>query len=103
MERKKTKLIFLVLIVFSFLNANSQLNFSITSSTGSYSITCTHSAITLSASSTYTSPVTYTWSTPQLNTVISNLLLVSNPGVEIPVKQTPTFYSKQTPHFHLLF
>jgi hypothetical protein len=23
--------------------------------------------------------------------------------VEIPVKQTPTFYSKQTPHFHLLF
>jgi hypothetical protein len=79
-----------------YINGKSQLTFSVISLSGSYSITCTHSAITLSASSNYTSPVTYTWSTPQLNTVITNTLSTSNPGVYTITASSGSISASQT-------
>lgn len=93
---KYKRSIYLIFAIFCFIQANSQLNFSILSSTGSYSITCTHSAITLSTTSSYSSPVTYTWTTPLLNTVISPSLLASNPGVYTITASSGSISASQT-------
>lgn len=50
---------YLLSIHFSF----SQPTFTVSSSSGNFSITCSNSVITLSATSDYSAPVTYTWIT----------------------------------------
>src|SRR4051812_24059199 len=78
MVRYKT--FFLVLFVLFGKFSFSQLNFTLTSSAGAYSLTCKDPSITLSTSTNFTSPVNYTWTTPQLNVLVAPSILISTPG-----------------------
>jgi hypothetical protein len=56
-----------------FNQAFSQLSFSVNSLSGNYIITCAEPVITLSASSNYSAPVSYTWASSQGLTVANSL------------------------------
>lgn len=73
----------------------SQLTFSINSLSGTSSITCTNPVITLSASSNYSAPVSYTWANSQTITV-SNSLSVTSPASFTITASSGTVTSSQT-------
>lgn len=75
----------LVRTVFLALSASAslcaQINPTVTSSAGHYSITCTISTLTLAAGSSYTGTVSYTWVSQQTVTANSSSLTVHSPGL----------------------
>lgn len=74
-----SKLLFSLAFLFA-IPLISQINPTITSSTGNFSLTCSNPAITLTANSSFTAAVNFTWTTPQMNVVTGNSMTVSAPG-----------------------
>ncbi len=73
--------IFFSLTLLLAIQLKGQINPTVTSSTGNFSLTCMSSTVILTASSSFTAAVSYTWTTPQLNTVYGNSVSTAGPGV----------------------
>lgn len=73
--------IFFAFIFVSIFPLKAQINPTVTSSTGNFSLTCTNQTITLTANSSFTAAVGYTWTTPQLNIVNNSSVAAAVPGV----------------------
>ena len=73
--------IFFPLAFLSAFPLMGQINPTVTSSTGNFSLTCTNPSITLTASSSFTTAVSYTWTTPKMNIVNGNSVAASVPGI----------------------
>lgn len=73
----------LVFLLFSSCLLIGQINPSINSSSGQFSLTCSNPTITLFAQSSYSGNVTYLWTGPQMNMVNGPSLIVNIPGVYI--------------------
>jgi hypothetical protein len=76
-------------------DAKGQLNFTVTSSTGVFSITCTSTVITLNAQSNYTLPVTYTWTSPGGGVAYATSLTINAPGAYTVAASSGTVSSSQ--------
>ncbi len=74
------KILFCVAILMT-IRASGQISPTVTSSTGNYSLTCTNPVIILTANSSFTAPVTYTWTSPQLTVVNGNSINATSSGV----------------------
>jgi hypothetical protein len=70
------------LFLFKAITLVGQLNTTISSSTGAFSLTCTHPTIVLTATSNYTGgAVNFTWSTPQFSVISGNSVTATVPGI----------------------
>lgn len=72
-----------ILFCFAALSAitsSGQISPTVSSSTGNFTLTCTNPTIILSANSSFTAPVSYTWTNPQLTVVSGSNIIATSPG-----------------------
>ncbi len=86
----------LIFIILCKFNCISQLTFTVLNSNNNYSITCTNTLITLSAQSNFSAPVNYTWTSPQLGTVLGSSLSVFAPASITVFANSGTVIASQT-------
>jgi hypothetical protein len=86
--------LFLLFLIGAGVNAQP-LNFTVTSSTFQFSLTCVNAQINLLASSNYTASVNYAWTGPNLSAIGSSIT-VSNPGNYIVTAASGTLSTSQT-------
>ena len=72
--------IFFCIVFLSAIRLCGQINPTVSSSTGNYSLTCANSVLTLSASSSFIGPVSYTWTNPQLIVANGSTINATAPG-----------------------
>lgn len=76
--------------------AQSALNFTVTSVTGNYSITCASPTLVLQASTSYTAPHYFAWAGPNLLATVGNTATVSSPGIYTVVATSGSVNATQT-------
>lgn len=76
----RTTLLYFLCAFFSAGTYSAQLSLTVTSSTGSFSLTCNNPSMTLSASSGVTATTTYTWQYGSF-VIAGPTLTVNNPGI----------------------
>jgi len=91
------RIVLIVLMSLLFVSGRSQLAFTVSSSSGSYSLTCQTPFFTLLASSNFSAPVTFTFLTPTLQSFQTNSLLIANtPGIYTITANSGTSSATQT-------
>lgn len=70
-----------LLAFLSSIRISGQINPTVASSTGNFSLTCNSPTITLTASSSFTSAVTYSWTNPQMIITNGASVVAISPGV----------------------
>ncbi len=68
------------LAFLSAVELSGQINPTVSSSTGNFSLTCANPSITLTANSSFTGVVSYTWTGPQLNVANAASVSAAIPG-----------------------
>ena len=68
-------------VIFISPTLKAQLTFTINNLSSSYSITCGNPTVNLVAISNFTTPVSYTWTNPQLTSTTANSLGITIPGI----------------------
>jgi hypothetical protein len=86
--------LFLLFLIGAGVNAQP-LNFTVTSSTFQFSLTCLNAQINLLASSNYTASVNYSWTGPNLSAT-GSVITVSNPGNYIVTAASGNLSTSQT-------
>ncbi len=84
--------------IFSFILVTHQaqnLSFTVTSSTGFYTLTCSSPSLQVSAYSTHSSPVSYTWTGPNTN-FTGPAVVLNTPGIYSVVASDGNIISSQT-------
>ena len=72
------KLLFFLAYGLTFVSAQG-LTFLVSSSSGNYSLTCSYHQLTLKATSNYSAPVNYTWTSPSFSAT-GDSAVISTPG-----------------------
>ncbi len=72
------------------ISVSGQINPTVSSSTGNFSLTCIIQSITITTSSTFTGTVSYTWTTPQPSVVNGNSISATVPGAYTLTASTGT-------------
>ncbi|PBQ30308.1 hypothetical protein CNR22_00540 [Sphingobacteriaceae bacterium] len=98
MKKSRYKIGLLFFLYTFSLHLTAQLSFSVNTSTGTNTITCTNSLITLYVSSNYSGPLTYSWVNTVTGSLVSNSssLALTNPGVFSITIASATSASSQT-------
>ncbi|WP_317899006.1 T9SS type A sorting domain-containing protein [Aurantibacillus circumpalustris] len=77
---KLVKVLILLTVILRSSDLKAQLTFTVNNSSSSYSITCSNPTLNLSATSNFSSTLSYTWISPQLISIASNSIGITSPG-----------------------
>lgn len=91
----RIKILMIALMIGKF--GYSQLTFTVTSSTGAFSLSCSVPLLSMFSASNFSSNVSFLWSTPSQGTLITNNLSVWNdPGIYTVTATSGSLVSTQT-------
>ena len=88
-------LTYILIVLFTSVGTAQNINFTVTSSTMLFSITCINSQVTLVATSNYSLPVNYAWTGTNFSTSGATVA-ITNPGNYIVIASSGTLSTTQT-------